>query len=310
MKLKRPHKDDKIRMIFFSTGGSEIRQFDISLQRVVLFVFLASVTCAGIFMGSVTICDSLYQSKTAAPVDSKKLSNEVHHLETNIEKLNDKLVQLEEETEDLEVLVGLSSTDSSEIATDQAFNDEQDIVMASLPIDYDYQTEAMAEYLNSLEARINQALSTQGVIEDKFLQTERAIKRIPSIRPVQGGRITDKFGHRKDPFVERVKHHNGIDLSARYGTKVFAAASGVVEFTRIRYRLNRGYGRVVVINHKNGYKTLYGHLSKVLVKRGQKVERWDLIGLSGNTGRATGPHLHYEVWQNGHPENPENYILN
>ncbi|NIR68455.1 peptidoglycan DD-metalloendopeptidase family protein [candidate division KSB1 bacterium] len=261
-------------------------------------------------MGSVTICDSLYQSKTAAPVDSKKLSNEVHHLETNIEKLNDKLVQLEEETEDLEVLVGLSSTDSSEIATDQAFNDEQDIVMASLPIDYDYQTEAMAEYLNSLEARINQALSTQGVIEDKFLQTERAIKRIPSIRPVQGGRITDKFGHRKDPFVERVKHHNGIDLSARYGTKVFAAASGVVEFTRIRYRLNRGYGRVVVINHKNGYKTLYGHLSKVLVKRGQKVERWDLIGLSGNTGRATGPHLHYEVWQNGHPENPENYILN
>ena len=124
------------------------------------------------------------------------------------------------------------------------------------------------------------------------------------------GRVTDKFGKRKDPFIEKVKHHNGIDLSARYGTKVYAAAAGVVEFTRQRYRLNKGYGRVIIINHSYGYKTLYGHLKTILVKPGQKVERWQVIGLSGDTGRATGPHLHYEVWHHGRPQNPEDFILN
>jgi len=183
------------------------------------------------------------------------------------------------------------------------------VVMASMPVDYEYHTGKMSSYLDALESRLQKATFVQDQIEDKFLQTQKKIKHIPSIKPVTGARITDKFGIRKDPFVERVKHHNGIDLSARYGTKVYAAASGKVEFTRKRYRLNKGYGKVVIINHGYGYKTLYGHLSKINVKVGQRVDRWELIGQSGDTGRATGPHLHYEVWLSGRPQNPEDYIL-
>ncbi|HEX9652202.1 MAG TPA: M23 family metallopeptidase [bacterium] len=227
-------------------------------------------------------------------------------LESGMQTLNTKLMVLEDDSEDLEVLAGLTNTSADSQNLYLVDND----VIASLPIYKSGPTAGVANHLDDLESRIHQAMSIQTLIEDKYIQTQMAIKHIPSIRPIAGGRITDKFGNRKDPFIERVKHHRGIDLSASFGTQVFAAAAGVVEFTRVKYRLNAGYGRVVIINHGNGYKTLYGHLAAVNVARGQKVDRWDAIGLSGDTGRATGPHLHYEVWRNGYPENPENYILN
>ncbi len=306
MKLRTPHKDDKIRLIIFSTGDSEIRQFDFSLKRLMLTLASAGLVVLGLFVSSLAIRNALFPKNTAAGPND--MQDEVNQLQANVQKLTRKLAELEDDTQDLEVLVGLASTDSVALAApDQAADGA---FLASLPVDYDYQTDYMADYLSSLEERIDQALRLQGVIEDKFLSTERNILRIPSIRPVHGGRITDRFGRRKDPFVERLKHHNGVDLSARYGTKVYAAAAGVVEFVRHRYRLNKGYGRVVIINHQNGYKTLYGHLSKIVVKRGQKIDRWQLIGYSGDTGRATGPHLHYEVWYKGRPQDPENYMLN
>ncbi|MFQ5770472.1 MAG: M23 family metallopeptidase [bacterium] len=312
MQLKKPSKHDKIRLIFFSTGDSEIRHFEINLQRLFLMLLFTSIVIGSLFMASVTISNSLHKRNSDGNLEESNtfMQKQVGQLQDNIDSLNYKLQALEENTEDLEVLVGLTSTTMDSDLVLKSLQNEDNMVLSSLPVDYDYETDKMRAYLTSLESRIKKAEDIQGVIEDKFLQTQTEIEHIPSIRPVQGARITDKFGIRKDPFVERVKHHNGIDLTARYGTKVYAAASGVVEFTRMRYRLNKGYGRVIIINHGYGYKTLYGHLSKIFVKRGQKVKRWDNIGLSGNTGRATGPHLHYEVWRNGRPQNPEQFILN
>ncbi len=311
MKLKGTHRLDKIRLIFFSTGESEFRQFEFNLQKFITILLCCAILFIGLFWGSVTISNMLFQSKTDSALEKTNsyLRSKIKRLQTNIERLNQKLLTLEDDTEDLEVIVGLTSTDGDSGKGNKPLLSDKNIVMAALPVDYEYQTEMMSEYLDNLEMRIEQAMKTQDAIEDKFLETQDEIKHIPSIRPVPNGRVTDRFGNRKDPFIERIKHHNGIDLSARYGTKVYAAADGVVQFTRTKYRLNKGYGRVVIINHGYGYKTLYGHLSKILVKPGQKVHRWQVIGLSGDTGRATGPHLHYEVWQHGHPKNPEEYIL-
>lgn len=312
MNLKAPSRLDKIRLIFFSTGETEFRQFEFSLQRVVLYLFVAVFLVAGVFLTSVSISNKLYQKNTEGSLTKTNgyLKRKIKSLQGNIENLNHKLVVLEEDTEDLEVLAGLAST-SVDTARHPNSNllSNKNVVMASMPVDYEYNADTMSEYLTELEARVHRASAVQTVIEDQFLQSQKKIKYIPSIKPVLGARITDKFGIRKDPFVERVKHHNGIDLSARYGTKIYAAADGVVEFTRQRYRLNKGYGRVVIINHGFGYKTLYGHLSKINVRVGQHIKRWEAIGLSGDTGRATGPHLHYEVWRSGHPQNPEEYIL-
>ena len=118
------------------------------------------------------------------------------------------------------------------------------------------------------------------------------------------GRISSNFGYRKDPFHKRKALHTGVDFSARTGTPVISTADGVIKSAGWQ----RGYGKCVVIQHKDGYKTLYGHLSKITVKKGQKVKSGDLIGKVGSTGRSTGPHLHYEVHKNGKKINPKSYL--
>jgi len=111
--------------------------------------------------------------------------------------------------------------------------------------------------------------------------------------PVRG-RLTSKVGFRIDPFTKRRAYHSGIDIANRIGTRVNAAQYGKVIFAG--YRGN--YGRTVIIIHPNGYKTLYAHLHKITVKRGQAVKQDEMIGSIGNSGRSTGPHLHFEVHQN------------
>ena len=114
--------------------------------------------------------------------------------------------------------------------------------------------------------------------------------------PTQGHRITQYFSWK----------HNGVDIGNKIGTPIYAADSGTVEISQGGY--NGGYGNTILINHGGGKKTRYGHASKLLVKKGEKVEKGQLIALMGSTGRSTGPHLHFEVIINGSRYNPLNYI--
>ncbi len=118
------------------------------------------------------------------------------------------------------------------------------------------------------------------------------------------GVITSPFGKRYDPLNGDVRHHSGLDLRAKYGDSVYAAAGGRVIFTGI----SGGYGNLIQIAHGNGFITLYGHLSKILIQQGQKVRRGQLIGKVGATGRVTGPHLHFEIRKNGKAVDPLPYI--
>jgi septal ring factor EnvC (AmiA/AmiB activator) len=297
----------KLRLVFFSHEDTDCRILEFNIQKLILWSGVGLSMGIGLIIVCVALMNSLFQNSTNNSLlhTNNFLKNKIKSLQTDVQHLDVKLRDLEEDTDDLEVLVGLTESGGDSIASVS----KQPFVMAAMPVDHAYSSDRLTEYLNTLESRIDNAVQLQDVIEEQFLHTRSEIKHIPSVRPVRGARITDRFGHRKDPFVERVKHHNGIDLSAPYGTRVFAAAAGYVEFTRVRYKLNKGYGRVIIINHDNGYKTLYGHLSRILVKPKQRVDRWEVIGLSGDTGRATGPHLHYEVWFEGRPQNPEDFIL-
>ncbi len=128
---------------------------------------------------------------------------------------------------------------------------------------------------------------------------------IPSIRPVGTGWLSSRFGFRTDPFTGKKKYHKGLDFSVPTGTAVMATGDGVVSAVQQQ----RGFGRVVRIDHGNGILTLYAHLNKVLVKKGAQVKRGDIIAQSGNTGRSSAPHLHYEVRLSGRSVNPISYIL-
>ena len=116
--------------------------------------------------------------------------------------------------------------------------------------------------------------------------------------------LTSHFGNRRDPFNGRMAKHEGVDLGAPLKAKVFAVAPGKVTFAGWKAR----YGKVVIVDHGMGFSTLYGHLHSVAVETGQPVDATTPVGLVGNTGRSTGPHLHYEVRINDQPRNPAKFI--
>jgi len=135
---------------------------------------------------------------------------------------------------------------------------------------------------------------------DIYLET---IRSIPLGKPVKGV-ITSRYGPRRDPLNEKAGFHEGIDFRGKIGDKVYATAAGVVS----KAFRNGSYGNFVEIDHKNGYKTRFAHLKSYKVAAGDKVTRGQLIGLVGNTGRSTGPHLHYEMTYRGKPINPIKYM--
>ena len=133
---------------------------------------------------------------------------------------------------------------------------------------------------------------------------------IPAIQPVSNknlSRMASGFGPRIDPIYKTKKFHAGMDFSAKTGTPIYATGNGKV----IRVRKSRkGYGNHVKIDHGYGYVTLYAHMQKYIVKKGQKVKRGEVIGYVGNTGKSVAPHLHYEVHKNGKKVNPVNFFYN
>jgi len=126
----------------------------------------------------------------------------------------------------------------------------------------------------------------------KFSTMERAYALGEAFNKPVRGRLTSRFGYRRDPFTGKRAFHRGIDIANKVGSKVYAAQEGRVTFADAR----SGYGKIVIIEHRFGYKTIYGHLSDTAVTRGQRVGSGQVIGFVGNTGRSTGPHLHFEIW--------------
>lgn len=139
-------------------------------------------------------------------------------------------------------------------------------------------------------------------------EQEIRMENIPAIQPVMNKdlkRVASGYGMRIDPVYHVRKFHQGMDFTAPTGTEVFATGNAKVDFAGWK----QGYGNTVILDHGYGYKTLYAHLYKILVRKGQKVRRSDIIALVGNTGKSTGPHLHYEVRLNNKPVDPRNYYF-
>lgn len=140
----------------------------------------------------------------------------------------------------------------------------------------------------------------------EYLQDKRFLLACtPSIWPTKGW-VTSSFGYRRSPFTRLREFHKGLDVAARVGTPVISPADGEITYADTKGRL----GKTIKIDHGYDLETRYGHLSEIYVKSGQKVKRGDKIGAVGNTGRSTGPHLHYEVRVGEVPVNPRRYILN
>jgi murein DD-endopeptidase MepM/ murein hydrolase activator NlpD len=170
------------------------------------------------------------------------------------------------------------------------------------------------KYSNQLVGAAFNLLETDKELDEKYQKLANDItlwnglnklrRVLPLGAPVKNVTVTSRYGTRKDPFTGAPKFHRGIDFSGKIGTELMAVAPGRVVSAGERV----GYGTTVEIDHGLGFTTLYAHLSKITVSRGDWVRPGTIVGLGGSSGRSTGPHLHYEIRYKGNPFDPEKFV--
>ena len=162
---------------------------------------------------------------------------------------------------------------------------------------------ALAAVLDVDEAFAKRVQRASGSLDD-MRELSEAAQSVPFATPTSNVSRSSGFGARFDPITGRPAFHSGLDLTGSYSTPIYATAPGVISFTGVR----SGYGNTIEIDHGGGFKTRYAHLQGIAVNTGQRVAVGQRIGAMGSTGRSTGPHLHYEVWVDGRPQNPDRFL--
>ena len=154
---------------------------------------------------------------------------------------------------------------------------------------------------NSFFYKVDPTSPAEKEITEPVPTTEKVETNIPDVYPITGTPdISSPFGYRKDPFTKLRAFHHGIDIAVPNNTDVLSTAPGIV----FKTSYDKVGGNYIIIDHYNNYKTYYGHLSKILIRKNEKVEKGQVIGKSGNTGRSTGPHIHYQVFSDGKAIDP------
>lgn len=167
-----------------------------------------------------------------------------------------------------------------------------------------YQIPEINQVLESLAERIDSREQQLEVLGNLLNANKISADTFVAGKPVERGWMSSRYGQRTDPFTGRLAWHGGVDFAGKQGTNILAVASGVVTWAGERF----GYGKLVEVNHGNGYKTRYAHCETVNVAVGDIVRKGDAIALIGSTGRSTGPHVHFEVYKNGRTVDPASYI--
>ena len=298
----------KFTLIIIPEKGQKVRQFRI--PRV--FVFFSMVIFVGSILGAILAGRDYVCLRSNLPeIDRLRQENtyqkkQFMYLAARIDELNQKMCELKEFDRRLKIMVNLETAEDPGSKTGVGGSDQTVIALAKTKgEDQKELVRAMHEAIDNLNTEIALGKKEKADL-DKFLENQKMLlASTPSIWPTRGW-LSSGFGYRTSPFTGQREFHKGIDISTRMKAPIVAPANGIV--TRITW--DHGYGRILTIAHGHGIVTRYAHLSKVLVKKGQYVKRGETIALVGNTGRSTGPHLHYEVLLNGMPVNPLRYILN
>ncbi len=298
----------KITIFVVPDGTKKVRQFKIPKIFPSLFVFLL-ISCS-VYLFS--IIQDYYTIKTRLPRLSELKKENVQqkrqsvYLAQRIDQMTKRMAELNEFDRKLKTMVNLKTGED---------NSQFKGVGGSDPILLDPK-HTMAKTHGELVRSMHRALDNldheiafgkedkDGLF--KFLENQKMLLACtPSIRPAKGW-MSSGFGYRVSPFTGQKEFHKGIDLATRMGAPIVAPADGMIA----SINWDHGYGRILTIKHGYGVSTKYAHLKKALVKKGQYVKRGETIALVGNTGRSTGPHLHYEVHLNKVNVNPLRYILN
>ncbi len=295
----------KLTVFLLPDGKNNVKQFRLPLPSPALMALV--VVCFFGFFG--WFLSDYYSMKSQVPrlVEMEKnaelKSQQIIHMAHRIDDIVKEMSSQRELSRKLRVMVNL------EIDEDEAYGLGGPAPIFSDPLEDEVGDEKelvrhMHGTLDQLDNEMTIGLQDKTALYKFFENQKILLASTPSIWPTKGW-MSSRFGYRVSPFTGKREFHRGIDVATRMSAPIIAPADGIVSFSG----RNGGYGRVVVIKHGNGIKTRYAHLKKSLVKKGQHVKRGETIALVGNSGRSTGPHLHYEVHLNNVAVDPLRYII-
>lgn len=305
----------KFSFILLGGSGTKLKQFHLSALQFTALAAFAVIAVAGSGYAVVDYISLLQErdTKTILQCDLAAQTEEVLHQREQIQRfaaeINDlkgKLLQLDQFEERIRVMANIDQPDSK----DGLFG-----VGGSAPEDLDPNIDLQQRHQRLIKkmhqqvdlldtATTNQTKGFKSLL-GRLEEQKNLMAHTPAIRPVEGW-ISSTFGYRVSPFTGKKEFHKGWDIANHKGTPIVATADGIVSFIGKKGNL----GNVVVIDHGYGITTRYAHLDESVCQRGEQVRRGQIIAKMGNSGRSTGPHLHYEVRLNGVQVNPSTYILN
>ncbi len=297
----------KMTVILVPEGKRSVKQFRLPRISILLAVLLLLSTAAFItwLMRDYRIVKSRMPLLDRLKVENEHQKQQLGYLAKRIEGLAQKVTALKEFDHRLKAMVAMDNAKGEEGAGGQGGSDPS-VLLSGLSSTKTQRglVQLMHRSLDQMDSELLNGEKQKAELH-RFLEDQKVLlASTPSIWPAKGW-LSSRFGYRKSPFTGQKEFHKGIDISARRNAPIVAPASGIVTYVG----KDGGYGRVVRMNHGHGVTTRFAHIEKLLVKKGQRVKRGETIALVGNTGRSTGPHVHYEVHLNGVPVNPLRYIL-
>ncbi len=289
--------------VFIVPDSGNVKQFSFSKSILIGVAAVLLIYCGATLIFSVDFFSRQVQAHKYQSMaeENEFLTAKLASINVSIGQLGDEVKGLVEKEKAIRTIFELPEIDPQQRELGIGGPDGMPGSDGSAPIkDAAFQSEAEIDRLVALSSFEKEQFN---YIYEQLLGKKSDLDHTPSIMPTQGYLIRG-YGVKSDPFTGVRKLHSGLDISNRIGTPVIATADGIVASTGYQ----SGLGNTIVIDHGNGFQTIYGHLSQFKTKERQKVKRGELIGLIGNTGYSTGPHLHYEVIRSGNAINPVQYI--
>lgn len=294
----------KISLLLISSTSKSVKNFAISpvtiyvALSVMVILFTVSIAWGISYFRTSFDYAELDQLRT----ENKFLVQRLSEMEVVVDQIKGRMEEIVERDNRIRMVFDIPEVDSET----RQLGTGGTLIPEVMPIDAN-----TADNLYELQNEIQTLLKSSefenasfAAILDEVASKKYLLDHTPSILPCDGY-YSRGFGMKPDPFTGNIRMHAGIDIASDKGTPVIASADGTVNFTGWIGR----FGRVVIIDHGFGYRTLYGHLESMNVKKGQSIKRWQTIGTMGSTGRSTGPHLHYEVHKDGRPVDPMPFVL-
>ena len=294
--------------ILHSESEEDIKQLHFSNARILGLVIVSLVVLGSFFIVGADYLSKMLYDKRLKEFKShySSVTGNIDAIQSRLKVLDQQILDIEEKDKAVRSYAGMPVVDRDIRKLGVGgVSLKGSRILNNLAPAVSKEISALHLDIEKLSRKVNFELASYETIYEKVKGDIDRIRHIPSIRPVSGGFLNSSFGYRQDPIDDVRRFHQGQDITVPSGTPIFAPADGIVK----RAYYIGGFGNHVKLGHSSGYTTTFAHLSKIFVRHGQKINRGDIIGETGNTGRSTAPHLHYEVHFRGTPKNPIDYFF-